>query len=206
MPTETFKKLDQVKQNHIIEAAKGEFSRKLLKDASINQIIKDAGIPRGSFYMYFKDIEDIYSYILEEMAERAFKMMEELLTENKGDLFSSFLSFFDRVLNLCSKDVNKDFFRNVFLNMNLYVEEKTRPSFDFEILAILEAKVDKTKLSDEVQSQLTYLYHMLLRNVMDNVMLVVHCGVDKMTARHNLEIQFSILKNGIYRKGEEKDV
>ena len=62
MPTNTFFKLSKEKQNNIIEASLKEFKRVLLRDASINKIIKDANIPRGSFYNYFEDINDQYIY------------------------------------------------------------------------------------------------------------------------------------------------
>ena len=62
MPTNTFFKLSKEKQNNIIEASLKEFKRVLLRDASINKIIKDANIPRGSFYNYFEDINDLYIY------------------------------------------------------------------------------------------------------------------------------------------------
>ena len=47
-----------------MKSAKKEFSKSLFKDASINNIIKMANIPRGSFYMYFESKEDIYFYLL----------------------------------------------------------------------------------------------------------------------------------------------
>ena len=56
MPKKTFLNLSKEKQNIIIEASLKEFKTVLLKDASINKIIKDAQISRGSFYNYFDDI------------------------------------------------------------------------------------------------------------------------------------------------------
>ena len=53
MPKQTFYKLPQEKQERILAAAKREFTQVRYSDASINQIIRDAGIPRGSFYQYF---------------------------------------------------------------------------------------------------------------------------------------------------------
>ena len=46
MPTDTFFHLPPEKQKRILNAAKKEFSRLPLKDASIANIIKDAEIPR----------------------------------------------------------------------------------------------------------------------------------------------------------------
>ncbi|SET35064.1 transcriptional regulator, TetR family [Natronincola peptidivorans] len=67
MPKETFYNLSEDKKQKIFDAAVQEFSTKRFSEASINQIIKFAGIPRGSFYQYFTDKEDIYSYVWEEI-------------------------------------------------------------------------------------------------------------------------------------------
>ncbi len=58
MPKQTFLSLPEDKQNTLIQSAKKEFSRVPLHEASIANIIKDAGIPRGSFYQYFEDKEN----------------------------------------------------------------------------------------------------------------------------------------------------
>lgn len=69
MPKETFSNLSEDKKRKIFDAAVKEFSTKRFSEASINQIIKTAEIPRGSFYQYFRDKEDIYLYILDQIGE-----------------------------------------------------------------------------------------------------------------------------------------
>ena len=64
MPSSTFLNLPAEKQEKLLEAATREFSHRPFNEASINQIIKEAGIPRGSFYMYFKNKEDIFLCLL----------------------------------------------------------------------------------------------------------------------------------------------
>ena len=66
MPSKTFYNLSQEKQQKIIDASKKEFSNNLYQDVSLNQIIKNSNISRGSFYMYFTDKEDLYFYLLNE--------------------------------------------------------------------------------------------------------------------------------------------
>ncbi|WP_082383880.1 TetR/AcrR family transcriptional regulator [Lacticaseibacillus thailandensis] len=41
-------------------AAKTEFTRAVFAKASISNIIELAGVPRGSFYQYFEDKQDIF--------------------------------------------------------------------------------------------------------------------------------------------------
>lgn len=55
MPTERFNRLPDKKKEAIRIAAAKEFARVLPEEVSINRIIRDAEISRGSFYTYFED-------------------------------------------------------------------------------------------------------------------------------------------------------
>ena len=59
MPKETFLKLSEDKKSKIIKAAKKEFKRVPIEQASIKNIVEDAEIARGSFYQYFESKEDL---------------------------------------------------------------------------------------------------------------------------------------------------
>ncbi|EIW19775.1 MULTISPECIES: TetR/AcrR family transcriptional regulator [Pelosinus] len=67
MPKDTFHNLSDDKKGKIFDAAVQEFSTRRFSEASINQIVKAAGIPRGSFYQYFSGKEDIFLYMFEEI-------------------------------------------------------------------------------------------------------------------------------------------
>jgi AcrR family transcriptional regulator len=67
VPKDTFYNLSEAKKRRIFDAAVQEFSTRRFSEASINQIVKAAGIPRGSFYQYFSDKEDIFRYMFEEI-------------------------------------------------------------------------------------------------------------------------------------------
>ena len=66
MPSNTFLNLNKEKRDKIIEVSLKEFSSVPYPEVSINQIIMNAGIPRGSFYMYFESKEDLFEYLMEE--------------------------------------------------------------------------------------------------------------------------------------------
>lgn len=53
MPSATFFNLPPAKREKLLAAARAEFVRAPFAQASVNRIIHGAGIPRGSFYMYF---------------------------------------------------------------------------------------------------------------------------------------------------------
>ena len=50
MPSATFYNLPEEKRERLLRAAREEFSRVPYESASVNRIIRSAGIPRGSFY------------------------------------------------------------------------------------------------------------------------------------------------------------
>lgn len=97
MPSSTFLNLPPEKQSKLLEAAAREFSRKSFSDASINQIIKEAGIPRGSFYMYFQDKEELFRYLLQGYIEQLLRLIQELTLRASGDIFRGLLDLFDYI-------------------------------------------------------------------------------------------------------------
>lgn len=96
MPTSTFFRLPEEKRTRLIEACWGEVSRVRFSELSINRIIAAARIPRGSFYQYFSDKEDLVRYLLEDMREYFISMLRGVLNESGGDLFALPLMAYDR--------------------------------------------------------------------------------------------------------------
>ena len=97
MPSATFYRLAPEKQERLLTAATREFSRRPFSEASINQIIKDAGIPRGSFYMYFADKEDLFRYVMEGYVDQLLLVVRESILRCGGDLFEGMLGLYDYV-------------------------------------------------------------------------------------------------------------
>lgn len=97
MPSNTFLNLPEDKQTRLMDAASREFAAKPYNEASINQIIRDAGIPRGSFYMYFQDKEELFRYLVRGYVEQLLMVLEEALLRQGGDVFAAMRSLFDYV-------------------------------------------------------------------------------------------------------------
>jgi len=72
MPKPTFFNLPENKLNAVLEAAFDEFSSNDYEKASIATIVKTSGIARGSFYQYFENKEDLYSYVLDIVLKERF--------------------------------------------------------------------------------------------------------------------------------------
>ena len=97
MPSTTFFNLPSEKREKLLAAARAEFARVPYAEASINKMIQAADIPRGSFYMYFRDKEELFIYLMGEWSRQLTALLEELLEWRRGDIFAAFLDLFDRV-------------------------------------------------------------------------------------------------------------
>jgi len=80
------------RKNELIEAALDEFTTKSYENASLNKIIKNAGISKGTFYYHFQDKQALYTFLLETVykTELGFsnKRTEELAEDFEGkDIF-----------------------------------------------------------------------------------------------------------------------
>ena len=104
MPTSTFFNLPPPKKERLLRAAIAEFSRKPFGDASINRIIQEAEISRGSFYQYFTDKNDLFHYIMGYFGGQLEKTIFSALDACEGDLLSAPLAFFDQVQSHIQKN------------------------------------------------------------------------------------------------------
>ena len=99
MPTATFYRLPEEKRERLLQACWGELTRVRFTDVSINRIIAAAHIPRGSFYQYFDDKEDLIRYLLEDMRQYFIALLQGILEETGGDLFALPLAAYDRFIS-----------------------------------------------------------------------------------------------------------
>lgn len=81
-----FNSLDPQKQQRIIRAAMEEFVRSGYEKASTNEIVKNAGISKGSLFQYFSSKKDLYFFLYEE-ASKAIDLIYEEMDWNETDLF-----------------------------------------------------------------------------------------------------------------------
>ncbi|KRM86509.1 transcriptional regulator [Lacticaseibacillus thailandensis DSM 22698 = JCM 13996] len=102
----------------MMAAAKTEFTRAVFAKASISNIIELAGVPRGSFYQYFEDKQDIFYYLLETEGQRFVDAFKAIVEAHHGDFFASVTEFFDVTIDRLLEGDDAPFFRNVFSNMN----------------------------------------------------------------------------------------
>ncbi|MBI3152405.1 MAG: TetR/AcrR family transcriptional regulator [Chloroflexi bacterium] len=69
MPKQTFLNLPEEKRRNIASAAIEEFAEFGFEASSINRIVANSGISKGSFYQYFEDKMDVFKYLMDVIAK-----------------------------------------------------------------------------------------------------------------------------------------
>lgn len=85
MPKDTFFNLPVEKRETITGVAIDEFAHYSYGHASINRIVNNSGIAKGSFYQYFEDKQDLFFYILQKMTEEKVAYLSPIL-QNSTEL------------------------------------------------------------------------------------------------------------------------
>lgn len=78
MPKDTFFNLPHEKKQRVIKAAVDEFSKRHYSQVSINGIIKQADIPKGSFYQYFENKDDVFIYLFTQVSDSKIELFNSL--------------------------------------------------------------------------------------------------------------------------------
>ena len=103
MPTERFNKLPEEKKKAIRDAAMEECIRVPFEKVSLNKIIQNAGISRGSFYTYFEDKRDVVRYIFSDTADKLKDFWTTSVVSNGGDLWSASEELLDQAITFSQK-------------------------------------------------------------------------------------------------------
>jgi len=98
MPNPTFFNLPESKRQRLMNAVWQEFTSVSYIDASINKIIQNADISRGSFYQYFSGKADVFTYALGTILAEAKQLFSAQLTAHNNDLFDAILGVYELLL------------------------------------------------------------------------------------------------------------
>lgn len=205
MPKATFLRLPDEKRERLLMAARREFGRAPFDKASVSKIIEVAGIPRGSFYQYFEDKQDIFFYMLEQEGRSLVAELKRELLKKNGDVFVTLHSFFDWVLASMQESERRDLFRNIITEMNFRTAAHTTMGPDSQkgekMRKFLGETVDFTKLNLERRDDLGVLLHIAFGNFMQTVTHYYNAqGTEREfsmeSARRRIHLGLTWLENG----------
>ncbi|MBS4211250.1 TetR/AcrR family transcriptional regulator [Neobacillus rhizophilus] len=204
MPKQTFFHLPKDKQDTLIQSARKEFSRVPLHEASIANIIKDAGIPRGSFYQYFEDKEDLFYYLLSRLSQINYERFVSSLNVNNGDLFDTFIDSFQLMIKYHRNPEHQNLFKNAFLNMN-YKLEKTLANNIYEEdqknrYLDMVSLINTGNLNIKDEQELHHVIKIITAVTFHNLVQMFVKDLTDEEALQNYQVQLDLIKRGLYKE------
>ena len=200
MPKDTFYNLDVGKREKIIKAAKAEFLDNPLRKARVSNIVTTANIPRGSFYQYFEDLDDLYYYIVEMVFDEVFNA-GYTYSEMTNDVFEFAKISFDFDYIGFKKESRHRFMSNVFQSIagnTEYVEKfnQKRIKYVEEILDRLDlSNIKYTDRDDQIK-----MYQMIQDLKITVIKKTLINNLSKEQAYAEFEWYLDILKNGLMKE------
>lgn len=175
MPSERFFNLPEEKKKRIIKAALKEFARVSYEEISINRIIQEAEIPRGSFYQYFEDKQDLEIFLLEGFRDRLKAGVNMYLDGEKGDLFGFFKDALSEIVQVGMSDEYKDVCKNVFSQFRYAGSCPGKEIFGEDIKHLFVIVVEKMKeryYKNYTLEEMTIVWEILLQLIKEAVVRI----------------------------------
>ncbi len=140
MPKQTFYNLPMKKQDTIINAALEAFANDAYNKVTVDRIVNQAGIPKGSFYQYFVNKEDIYRYLFAMLTKEKGKVFDNLFDQLETTDFSTFIrklylegiafeyrhesyeGLREKFLKNCSRELREDILKEMIPQSNTLFE------------------------------------------------------------------------------------
>ncbi len=200
MPKETFFNLSEEKKGKIIDAAVYEFTENELHKSRVSNIIKYAEIPRGSFYQYFEDIDDLYYFVIDREFDQIFEDGKKY-SELTDDLFEyvkiTFDIDYDSFVNKKRHRFMKNVMRSIGSNYE-YIEYHQSKRKDY-IMSVLK-KMDLSNIRFTEEKDLFRLYEYFQHLKQSVIQRSIIMNRSKEDAKENLEWHLDINKNGLLKK------
>ncbi len=193
----TFYNLPPEKRAKIIDVTKKEFLKGNKQKITINTVIKNAGISRGSFYQYFDDKLDLVELVADDTTSRMIEFIQDELLRSNGDIFALPIRLFD----IMTENVRDYSFvlsltsghdRNSELVADYIRYRATKP----EIFTKVKGYIDRSKLYSADDEDVECVMFMMFDAIRAAMINISENRADIAKERELLVKKIQIIKNG----------
>jgi Transcriptional regulator len=200
------------RKNELMDAALDEFISKSYDEASLNNIIKNAGISKGTFYYHFQDKQALYLSLLQMTADSKIEFLERKL---KDRVHNKDLNLFDN-LKLQVRfglEFAREYPRHSLFGL-MFQREKGKDIYqvamnmlddtsDHYFESMLERAAEKGDFRDGVTPQFAKKMMMYLLYRWDEIFNIKEDALDFDQALHDLDDLIDFIQYGLGRRRPE---
>ncbi|WP_442870578.1 TetR/AcrR family transcriptional regulator [Clostridium sp. Cult2] len=170
------------KENSLYSAAYDLFTTKGINETAINDIVKKAGVAKGTFYLYFKDKYDILDKII---LSKSCHVLSEAIRETQLKSFEGFeeelLYFIDYIIEYFKKD--KLMLKLIYKNLSWGVFKKAYKDYEeiHEIYGLFERGYkDSSLLKEDIDKILFMIIELTGSVCYSSIILNEPADIDEM--------------------------
>lgn len=159
----TMSKKKVKKRDNMVDAAFKLFSTKGIKNTAIDDIVKGAGVAKGTFYLYFKDKHDIVDkLILTKSSEVLKEAMEATMSYKHNDFIDGMIFLIDYLIEYFKG--NKTLLKIIYKNLSwgIYRKALARPDDYQEMEDISRLLLDNLEMSGYNESDIEKMLFMVI--------------------------------------------
>lgn len=199
MPKNTFLNLEESKKERLVNAIKSELSRVTFDKISINNIIKNAGIPRGSFYQYFIDKKDMLFYILDDYRKIIIEHIKNVIIENNADIFLMFQEILNFTFKFGSVKERYSFYKNILSDRQIAMEIYIK-TYEVEINNTIKRFMNKDNLNILNQDDIDNIISILSLITKDTIINVFQDISNYEIIKEKYLKKIELIKYGVLKK------
>ncbi len=203
MVKQTFYNLSPHKKARIINAIIKEIDGKTFEDISINQIVKNAEISRGSFYQYFDDKQDVFYVVMQGFSDSLNEKCKTALQQNNGDLFLACTDIFDFIIESSKQKRYSAAFKTVFSCANInrdFIPFEAKNCKEIPLIVEIIKNVNYNLLNGGAEADIENMVIIISAVLIRSCFEVFVLGKDKKIVKEHLQKMFLIMKDGFYRR------
>ncbi len=183
----------------LFEAALEAFSEKSFGEASLNDIIKAAGLNKGSFYYRFYDKMDLYLSLLYRLGMEKLKLFERYDHENAAEGF--FESIKDKAilgLRFARMEPRYNALSRRMLTENETFRNVIRSCFGDMTQDVLSAMIQEGKAKGQIDASVsTHLATAVFATLLTQIDLMISPNMDDQAILAQVDELIAILKHGM---------
>ena len=201
MALDHFYTIRERKKNNILDAIEKCMQTYDYDKLSINDIVSEADISRGSFYNYFADKSDAVDTLVKEKLKSIFRNVIKCISECDGNIFDGVYKAYGEIKD----NLRNKVFLTIMKNLKFFIEIGTKIIYSKEHESELNYFIDwlinntnegETKLNDH--EKMTNVVNLLISIISNATLkLVLFDETENNDHIESFDYMFSIIKKGV---------
>ena len=200
MALEAFYNLKEKKKLSLYNAISVCLRKKSYDELSVNEIVEEADISRGSFYNYFNNKNDAILSMVEYKIKHHMDLLLTAIKESNYKLFDGVRKYYYDIESVLYDEINLSVMKNVKFYVELCFESVKTDKFRKYIADVAKWLVDNTYEGKKYLSSLKNMisvFEMTIVLVLDTVFAKVNNAVKLAGDNEMFEYKLSIIEKGI---------